>query len=325
LRRIIPFLLALALLLPAASAFADTSYQTPNGPETISSMSEQLRAVGYGGPWDETSVIAAYARTTGGPVTLSASPQPSGPTPSSGRTMVVFVGGLASQIDSPVWNQLQTQLKTANGYRDADFVRFSYDSWSPDSASKSVVSHPYTIEQTCAPTKNSEDQLASMLRYLHDNHLADHVVLVGHSLGGVIAYDVAANHPELTPFIHSVVTVDSPLGGIGGLRASGADILYGPNNTCASADELYNREAASDQTQQWLGQSASALAARGVKLVVVNNPNDGFVTQEEQQVPATAGNANLSLSVSLPNTDSNHSAVLFDPTSVHELTKKIEI
>lgn len=47
------------------------------------------------------------------------------------------------------------------------------------------------------------DELA---RYIRDRHL-DHPVIIGHSLGGTIAYELAANAPEL---VGPVVVIDEP-------------------------------------------------------------------------------------------------------------------
>ena len=66
----------------ALAQATDPQYQTINGVQTVSSMTAQLGNVGYGGPWDQSSVIAAYADTTGGPVTALPQATPT-PLPSS--------------------------------------------------------------------------------------------------------------------------------------------------------------------------------------------------------------------------------------------------
>lgn len=43
-------------------------YSTTNGPKTLPEMQQELRTAGYPGPFDDQSVIEAYARTTKGPV-----------------------------------------------------------------------------------------------------------------------------------------------------------------------------------------------------------------------------------------------------------------
>jgi hypothetical protein len=39
-------------------------------------MTEELKRAGYGGPWDPGNVVAAFARTTGGPVTVEGGASP---------------------------------------------------------------------------------------------------------------------------------------------------------------------------------------------------------------------------------------------------------
>src|SRR5258708_525761 len=47
-----------------------TVYQTKNGTQTTDTMAQQLASVGYNGPTDPSSIAEAYARTTGGAVTI---------------------------------------------------------------------------------------------------------------------------------------------------------------------------------------------------------------------------------------------------------------
>jgi thioesterase domain-containing protein len=55
---------------------------------------------------------------------------------------------------------------------------------------------PYLPEATCQPEPQSKAALLSMLRTLRGRG-APHAVLVGHSLGGVLAFDVAAEADDL--------------------------------------------------------------------------------------------------------------------------------
>ncbi|HKE13840.1 MAG TPA: hypothetical protein VKB80_03170 [Kofleriaceae bacterium] len=51
---------------PTPQASGGGTTQTPNGPKTLEEMTNELRAAGYGGPWDEASVVATYNRTASG-------------------------------------------------------------------------------------------------------------------------------------------------------------------------------------------------------------------------------------------------------------------
>ncbi|MBV9543409.1 MAG: hypothetical protein JOY61_03420 [Chloroflexi bacterium] len=62
------------------SQAAVQQYNTKNGLQTIASMTDQLHKIGYSGPTDTNTVIAAFAQATGGSVTPSGTstslPQP---------------------------------------------------------------------------------------------------------------------------------------------------------------------------------------------------------------------------------------------------------
>lgn len=58
---------------------ADSTYDTVNGPRTLIQMSDELHAAGWTGTNDQgqpEDALTAYARTTGGPVTLHVTPPP---------------------------------------------------------------------------------------------------------------------------------------------------------------------------------------------------------------------------------------------------------
>lgn len=82
---------------PGAGTYGGTAggsatYPTPNGPRSIAQMTTELKAAGYPGPWDDTSVIAAYNRTAGGGVTPGEGTTPT-PTPTPGVDDWVNYGG----------------------------------------------------------------------------------------------------------------------------------------------------------------------------------------------------------------------------------------
>src|SRR5579859_634196 len=99
-----------------------------------------------------------------------------------GRTIIVLVGGLGSDIDSANWSALATALESNYGYVDADIFPFSYDGWSVPAGSSTMTLNSYQKWETCAPLPSSDNLLDGMLRLFRDQHWSDHVILVGHSL-----------------------------------------------------------------------------------------------------------------------------------------------
>jgi pimeloyl-ACP methyl ester carboxylesterase len=148
----------------------------------------------------------------------------------------------------------------------------------------------YQASDTCQSLAISETLLKNALDV--DRGQYAHVVLVGHSLGGVLAFDVGSQ-PGEAGFVSRIVTIDAPLGGVDGLeRVVGQDVMNG--FSCPALSELRSRL----QDAGWqakLAGVANAALGRGQQLLVVSNDQDNAVTFAEQQI-----NANVNLQVSVP-------------------------
>lgn len=79
----------------SAQSAGSGRYSTKNGPKSLQDMQSELRTAGYPGPFDDQSVIEAYARTTQGPVS-GANGQSSNGTPGS-------ASGLGPLLDAAVY------------------------------------------------------------------------------------------------------------------------------------------------------------------------------------------------------------------------------
>ena len=114
-RHVVPILLALVMLLPAAvpAAAVEVHCQTGNGPRTLDQIGQELYAVGFNGPWQVDAIMQAYARTTGDAVSCDNGlafgvPAPAAPAaPHAPGTLVLFIGGLDS---TPSGNDLNFGL-----------------------------------------------------------------------------------------------------------------------------------------------------------------------------------------------------------------------
>jgi pimeloyl-ACP methyl ester carboxylesterase len=235
------------------------------------------------------------------PVTATVAHAAPGPARSGVR--VVFVGGLGSTVASTVaiFGPLSSALLNQAGYAADDFSTFDYD----------------LDGQACAPLASSARHLAAYLRTLRDTHQADGVVRVGHSMGGVVALDTAAQFPELTesdhPFVQRVLTVDSPLGGLSRLQRSVvAGLWLGP---CPAANDAYSRYVDSAWPAT-LGARVNSLLERGVQVFAVANPEDLLLDTWAQHVPES--NVNFTLSA-ITDDGISHAAVLTVPSTLGEL------
>jgi pimeloyl-ACP methyl ester carboxylesterase len=178
--------------------------QTANGPRTSAEITAELQKAGYGGPWDRASQLAAYARATGGPATCGSTPTPAGQS-----TVVVLAAGYGS--DLAVAGQQFAPLQAAMLARDArtSFVFFSYLGSNVQGCASTPTA--YSATDTAQSLAASTHVMQSLLQTLAAA-CPDRIAVVGHSLGGLVAFRTVSDQP--TPRVSNVVTVDSPLGGV---------------------------------------------------------------------------------------------------------------
>jgi pimeloyl-ACP methyl ester carboxylesterase len=113
--------------------------------------------------------------------------------------------------------------------------------------------------------------LTATLQMLRQSCGATHVVVIGHSLGGLVAFQALADQP--LPGVTDLITIDSPLGG------TPADLIQSCVDWVLCADgpvDAYLAELRNDWTQTALDNSAKAarLAAAGVRVSAWGNPGD---------------------------------------------------
>jgi pimeloyl-ACP methyl ester carboxylesterase len=149
-----------------------------------------------------------------------------------------------------------------------------------------------------------------------------HVIVAGHSLGGVLAFDAAAIWTDLTqppdPFIRAVVTIDSPLSGLTALERFGAASYWGD---CPALQDLRDRSYRSTVWQPWLVSSVNTLTSRGVRVVLVANPSDGAVLQSEQWISG----ALVNYALDYVDSGLNHSAIVRSPAALATIATWIQV
>jgi pimeloyl-ACP methyl ester carboxylesterase len=122
-------------------------------------------------------------------------------------TTVLFVGGYGSTLGTAT--QSFAPLRAALQGRDSSiaFAQYSYSGWDAPTCSP----RDYGAAQTGQDFETSKRLLLETIYTLHANCGAARVVVIGHSLGGLVAFHALSDNPmgEVT----DVVTVDSPLGG----------------------------------------------------------------------------------------------------------------
>ena len=140
------------------------------------------------------------------------------------RQVIIFVPGINTAYD-PASSTPQAQdlahffelkqvLLRDHGYQTSDFVDFSYapNAYVPEGGTDLVT---YSCLDTGKDPFVSGQSLRQLIQNVHDSRSGDKIVLVGHSLGGVIitwALD-GLNDASVTSAIAGIVTIGSPLFG----------------------------------------------------------------------------------------------------------------
>ena len=198
--------------------------------------------------------------------------------------VVVFVQGVYTSLDeegtqtSWVEDHRFEHLKAAfvkQGYTQRDFLDFSYNGgevtsrgeWRPE---------PYDCAETDQPTAESVAGLEKMLRDYREKHEGVHFTLVGHSLGGYIAFATAADdaaRPEDERLdIDVVVTMDAPLLGTAADKKIILDLVDCEKTYEAGGDMVAAK--GDPRTPSLRAQQAAAMAAAGIRLGTFGNEND---------------------------------------------------
>jgi pimeloyl-ACP methyl ester carboxylesterase len=140
------------------------------------------------------------------PAAFAAAPS-SGATVDPAHTTVLFVGGYGSTLAratadfAPLQSALQSQDPGIS------FAQYSYTGWNPDTCS----ALDYQSADTSQDFEASKRVLLTTIASLHARCGAQRIIVIGHSLGGLIALHALADKP--VPQVTDLVTVDSPLGG----------------------------------------------------------------------------------------------------------------
>ena len=242
-------------------------YQTVNGPLSWDALVKQLTSVGYPGPWDPQSTVAAYARASGGPVTLISG----GSVPA---TIMVEIGGIGTDTTpGGPWTAVEPFL---DGF---GFRRYQYS--------------------TCADISSNVQQLVSYVQTLRPNN----VVLVGHSMGGVLALRAVGTN-DLTGLVRAVVIADAPVNGLSSDLVKFGESVGVVPSPCLALEEM--------EDGSWPASSSADAAhaiAGGIRLLDVTNAYDNMVPLQAQQLPQSV-NVEFDVSAGFL----NHTAI-FDSTA----------
>jgi hypothetical protein len=209
--------------------------------------------------------------------------------------VVVFVQGLYSGYDASGTAPDGTEAHTFDTLK-AAFVANKYDpsklldfSYAGGSVSSDGVWHPapYSCEITDRQSDQNLAPLEQMLRDYRAQHPKAHFTLVGHSLGGYLAFlegaREAARPAAQQLGISEVVTFDAPIGGVNADKKLVLDISSPCTKTYLAGGELVGvRE--DPTTPATRASQAAAMAQQGIRLATLGSANDCLYN-----LPACAG------------------------------------
>jgi pimeloyl-ACP methyl ester carboxylesterase len=198
--------------------------------------------------------------------------------------VVVFIQGLYTSYDATGtqpngvephrFDTLKSSL-LARGYPAERLLDYSYaggrvlpgGSWSP---------RPYSCELTDRPAEQSLAVLEEMLRSYRVAHPKAHFTLVGHSLGGYLAFlegarDAARPEGERLE-VDAVITLDAPLEGVSADKKMVIDIIPCAK-TYAAGTELV-QEKLDPMVASKRAADAGTMAAAGIRVATLGNSLD---------------------------------------------------
>lgn len=201
-----------------------------------------------------------------------------------GTRVVIFMQGIYTSYDAggPPASYMEPHrfdtLKAAfvaKGYGAASLLDFSYDGGTVD-GSGAWLPAPYACDATDRSPGDNLAPLEGMLVAYRRKHPDAHFTLVGHSLGGYLAFlegarDAARPDSEKLG-VDVVVTLDAPLKGISADKKAIIDLLPCVKTYLAGADLVAARlDPATPDVRRY---QAAVMAQHGVRLATLGNSFD---------------------------------------------------
>lgn len=256
--------LAALLLLPATAHAEGAGCQTENGARTLLQLADEVASAGYSGPWDADSIAGAYASASGSTVECGLSG-----TDRERPLAVVLIGGYGTSLSTATAQFAPLRAAIAERTPSAFVVQYSYTGVRFAGCNASPL--PYSALNTAQDLTVSESTLRDVIATLEDACHVDQIAILGHSLGGLIAF--SALDSVSVPDGSRLIMVDSPLGGAPErLVQTCVTIGYCPEGIVA--DQLAALYAKAPEAEN--AAHADGLARSGIQVSAWGNTNDCF-------------------------------------------------
>lgn len=196
--------------------------------------------------------------------------------PDGGR-MIIFIGGYSSTLTTQqeAFENIKRRL-IAQGWSNKQFLEASYHVDQNTQIGGEVIPGSFTEEETRFHPLVSVDKIALQINRYKVMFPETKFILVGHSLGGFLAFNAAQGHPDV---IESVITLDGPLKGVDGsliYNSPFSDQIVNLMGTVVG-DYLVAQGNSQDFSVK-VESDLRLLQTRGVKIFTFSSANDIMVT-----------------------------------------------
>lgn len=195
----------------------------------------------------------------------------------------------------------------------------------------STFTYPY---DSCMALSDAEAQLATVLRAVQalPNLNGGRLALVGHSRGGLVAFQTLLDYPDVVPMVSALVAIDTPFLGVSSGKALAFDL--DPNApTCEPAmGELIDRRVNADSWAAWNAQGVNQLMGQGVRVQAIGNRSDcvynlsvchtfwgSFVSDDTWAQGLATGPVQRWYNIAGQGVSASHSAVMHDQRAVQDI------
>lgn len=160
------------------------------------------------------------------------------------------------------------------GFPDERLLDFSYAGGRIEDGGR-WVADDYGCLDTDRPIQDSVDRLDAMLWAYREAHPRAGFVLIGHSLGGYVAFELAEREArrEEKAGLSAVVTIDAPLLGAHADKQAVLDLVGCDGKTYAAGADLVRLAADATEREAQLA-AAAAIRADGIRLATLGNAAD---------------------------------------------------
>jgi pimeloyl-ACP methyl ester carboxylesterase len=185
----------------------------------------------------------------------------------SAPTTVLFVGGYGSDLATVGDSFAPLRAEFVARDPNTRFAQYSYNGWN----AQTCAPLDYQSADTGQDFETSEKQLLDTIYLLRAQCGAGRIVVVGHSLGGLIALHALSDSPMGE--VSDVVTIDSPLGGAppSVIRTCVDAGLCADGPVTGFLADLYTQW---DQTAQANAARVKQLAAAHIRVTAWGNQSD---------------------------------------------------